>query len=202
MPRPATYDAETRDALLRAAGRILAEEGASMLTVRHLAAEVGATTSAIYALFGSKLGVVRAMFRAGFEHLAVRLGEVSEQDPLRRIHALGNAYRQAALDRPHLYQVMFACPVPGFVPNDDDAALCTSTLMVLHEAVESALATGAMRGEAEPLTVGLWAVVHGLASLELIGQLGSPAAADTVWDTTVDAAIAGLTHRARSSVNP
>lgn len=193
MPRPATYDAGTRDALLWAAGRILTEEGASMLTVRHLAAEVGATTSAIYALFGSKLGVVRAMFRAGFEHLAVRLLEVSEQDPLPRIHALGNAYRRAALEHPHLYQVMFACPVPGFVPNADDAALCTSTLMVLHEAVESAVATGAMRGEAEPQTVGLWAVVHGLASLELVGQLGPPAKADIVWNTTVSAAIAGLT---------
>ena len=193
MPRPATYDAETRDALLRAAGRILAEEGATMLTVRHLAAEVGATTSAIYALFGSKLGVVRSMYRAGFEHLAVRLGEVSEQDPLVRIHALGNAYRQAALDRPHLYQVMFACPVPGFVPNDEDGALASSTLMVLHRAVESALASGAMRGEAESLTVGLWAIVHGLASLELIGQLGPPATADIVWDTTLDAAIVGLT---------
>ena len=164
MPRPATYDADTRDALLLAAGRILTDEGASMLTMRHLAAQVGATTSAIYALFGSKLGVVRAMYRAGFEHLAARLGEVSEQDPVPRIHALGGAYRRAAAERPHLYQVMFACPVPGFVPSADDAALSGSTLMVLQGAVESALAAGAMRGEVEPLTVGLWAVMHGLTS--------------------------------------
>jgi AcrR family transcriptional regulator len=192
MPRPATYDASTRAALLRAAGRILTEEGAAALTVRHLAAQVGATTSAIYALFGSKLGVVRAMFRDGFAHLANRLAEVSEEDPATRIYALGQAYRRAALYQPHLYQVMFACPVPGFVPNADDAALSNSTLMVLKAAVESALAAGVVRGDADTLTVGLWAVVHGLASLELVGQLGPPVDPDTVWDITLRAAIAGV----------
>ena len=140
------------------------------------------------------------MYRAGFEHLAARLGEVSEQDPILRIHALGGAYRRAATERPHLYQVMFACPVPGFVPSADDAALSGSTLMVLQGAVESALAAGAMRGEVEPLTVGLWAVVHGLTSLELVGQLGPPARADIVWDTALGATVAGLaTSRPRSN---
>src|SRR5689334_15258908 len=134
MARPATYDQDTRDALLHAAGRILTEEGAAALTMRRLAAEVTATTSAIYALFGSKQEVLRAMYRQGFEGLAQRLGEVAEHDPVARVRALGLAYRHAALERPPLYQVMFACPVPEFTPSDADAELSLSTLMVLRDA--------------------------------------------------------------------
>jgi AcrR family transcriptional regulator len=193
VPRPATYDQATREALLLGAGRILAEEGATALTMRRLAAEVGATTSAIYALFGSKQEVVRAMFRAGFEGLAGRLAEVDEEDPIGRLRALAAGYRRAALDRPHLYQVMFACPVPEFVPTDEDAAFAASTLMTLRAAVVAALDAGAIRpGDADVLTVGLWAVMHGLVSLELGGAVPLPTDTDAVWKSTVDATLAGL----------
>lgn len=195
MPRLATYDQTTRDALLRAAGRILAEEGAASLTMRRLAAEVAATTSAIYALFGSKQEVVRAMYREGFDNLARRMAEVAQQDPVERIRALAFAYRRAALDRPHLYQVMFACPVPEFVPTEDDTALGVSTLMTLRDAVAAATAAGAIVGDVRDVTVGLWAVVHGLASLELAGSLDVETNADAVWDATVAATLAGLGHR-------
>ena len=197
MPRPATYDQTTRDALLRAAGRILAEEGAANLTMRRLAAEVAATTSAIYALFGSKQEVVRAMYREGFENLARCMGQVASPDPVERIRALAFAYRRAALDRPHLYQVMFACPVPEFIPTEDDSALGVSTLMTLRDAVAAAKAAGAVGGEVQDLTVGLWAVVHGLASLELAGSLDVETDADAVWEATLTATLAGLGDRTR-----
>jgi AcrR family transcriptional regulator len=192
VPRPATYDDATRDALLRAAGRILAEEGAAALTMRRLASEVAATTSAIYALFGSKEEVVRAMYREGFEGLAARLAEVTGTEPIGRIRALALAYRRAAHERPHLYQVMFACPVPEFVPSEEDAAVGRATLMTLHDALAAALRARAIRGDADTLTFGLWAVMHGLTSLELNGALGIATDADAVWHATVDATLAGL----------
>jgi AcrR family transcriptional regulator len=192
VPRPATYDQTTRDALLRAAGRILAEEGAAALTMRRLASEVAATTSAIYALFGSKEEVVRAMYREGFDGLAHHLAAVREDDPVARLRALAFAYRRAAHERPHLYEVMFACPVPEFAPSEDDAAAGRSTLMTLRDAVSAALDAGAIRGDADTVTVGLWAVIHGLTSLELNGSLEAETDADAVWQTTVGAALAGL----------
>jgi AcrR family transcriptional regulator len=192
MPRPATYDQDTREALLRAAGQILTEEGPAALTMRRLAAEVTATTSAIYALFGSKQEVLRAMYRQGFEGLARRLGEVDEDDPLGRVRALGLAYRRAARERPHLYQVMFACPVPEFAPSDEDSALSLSTLMTLREAVADAVRARAIHGDTETITVGLWGVVHGLTSLELSGALEVETTADSVWEATLSATLAGL----------
>jgi AcrR family transcriptional regulator len=193
MPRPATYDQATRDALLRAAGRILAEQGAAALTMRRLASEVAATTSAIYALFGSKEEVVRAMFREGFEGLAARLAEVGvRDDPVGRLRGLADAYRRAALERPHLYQVMFACPVPEFVPGEEDSAMSRATLATLQEAVAAAQRAGAIGGDEGAVTVGLWALIHGLTSLELSGSLDAETNADEVWNTTVDATLTGL----------
>jgi AcrR family transcriptional regulator len=192
VPRPATYDQATREALLRAAGRILTEEGPAALTTRRLASAVHATTSAIYALFGSKEEVVRAMYRDGFKGLAARLAEVEEHHPVQRIRALAFAYRRAARDRPHLYQVMFACPIPEFVPSEEDQTLALSTLMTLRDAVTAAVHTHAIRGHPDTVTVGLWAVVHGLTSLELTGSLDVETTADAVWDSTINATLEGL----------
>jgi len=192
VPRPTTYGQDTRDALLRAAGQILADEGAAQLTMRRLAGEVGATTSAIYALFGSKQEVVRAMYREGFDHLRRLQAQVTQQDPIGRLRALAFAYRRAALDRPHLYQVMFACPVPEFVPDDEDIELSLGTLLILRAAVAAAVAAQAFAGDIDTITVALWAVVHGLASLELNGSLSQQTDPLRVWNTALDACLAGL----------
>jgi AcrR family transcriptional regulator len=192
MPRPAIYDQATRDALLVAAGRILAEEGAGLLTMRRLAAEVGATTSAIYALFGSKQEVVRAMFREGFEHLIRLEAEVDQSDPVERIRELAYAYRRAALEKPHLYQVMFACPVPDFSPDDEDDEVGRESLLILRDAVAEAVAAQAFHGDVDTITVGLWALVHGLTSLELNGSLGHQTDPQQVWDIALDAGLTGL----------
>jgi hypothetical protein len=42
------------------------------------------------------------------------------------------------------------------------------------------------------LTNELWAVVHGLASLELLGCLGPPQAAEESWRHVISAMLAGL----------
>ena len=118
VPRAATYDHETREALLKAASRIVADEGVAQLTMRRLAAEVGATTSAIYALFGSKQEVVRALHRQGFEHLIERL---SRADP--GLASLAYAYRAAALEQPDLYRVMFM-----LAPSEQDSEMLRDAL--------------------------------------------------------------------------
>ncbi len=151
VPRIATYDHQTREALLKAAGRILADEGVAQLTMRRLAGEVGATTSAIYALFGSKQEVLQALRRQGFEHLAEHLSRAGPGLP-----ALARAYRQAALQRPDLYQFMFTQPL-----SEQDSGVVLDALG----------------------RVAVWALLHGLTSLELNGCLTDP---QSVWDCALE----------------
>lgn len=195
MGRPRIHDEATRDRLLVVAGHLLRREGPAALTVRRLADEAGTSTGAIYSLFGSKHDVVRAMYRAGFDNLASHQDEVDTRagvDPVERIRSHARAYRAAARARPHLYDVMFACPFPEFVPDDQDRARSLATLERLHAAVSAAIAAEAVDGNADVVTMVLWSTVHGLAMLELAGSLDVETRADDVWDVTVETLLRGL----------
>lgn len=195
MARPREYDDSTRTRILEVAGQVLGGVGPGALTVRRLASEVDASTSVIYSLFGSKVGVIRAMYREGFQSLADHLAAVDvDLPPIQRLHNLARAYRAAARAHPHLYDVMFACPVPEFVPSDEDHELAISTLHQLGQAVTDAVEQGVINGDPTVVTFSLWSVVHGLASLELSGSLDMESTADDVWQTTVGAALAGLSE--------
>jgi AcrR family transcriptional regulator len=193
MVRPTTYDAATRAALIDAAAAAVAAGGPDAVTLRGVAAAVGATTSAIYALFGSKEQLLRAVQREAFAGLARELERVpSGGDPLDELLELGLAYRRSALARPSLYLVMFSRD-PRLVPTEPaDAAAATATLGRLQGAVGRAQAAGALPGrDPGDITLELWALVHGLASLELLGALGDAAAADRHWQRALQAAVAG-----------
>ena len=192
MGRPREHDDDTREQLLVAAGQLLATDGPAALSIRRLADEVGTSTRAIYSLFGSKEGVVREMFVAGFEGLGQAFDEVGRpDDPVEELRALGLAYRRSALDRPHLYAVMFDCPVPEFTPSEADDAFALARLERLQSAVARAVDVGAVVGNDMEITFALWGLVHGLASLELSGV---PAGldADAVWAQALGAMLAGV----------
>lgn len=175
VARPRRYDDDTRLELVHAAAQLLATDGPAALSVRAVADAVGASTSAIYAVFGSKAELVRAMHRVGFEELEAQLSAVPlTDDPWADLLELGLAYRASAVARPHLYGVMFGRPVPEFVPDVDDAMLALGTLDHLRRVIQRIAATTGLPGslDVEQVTRASWARVHGLASLELAGGLG------------------------------
>ncbi|MGH7686496.1 MAG: TetR/AcrR family transcriptional regulator [Candidatus Dormibacteria bacterium] len=67
MGRPRLHDERTRAALLTAAERLVTEGGMDAISVRTAAVGAGTTTRAVYALFGSKQGLVQAMAQRSFE---------------------------------------------------------------------------------------------------------------------------------------
>ncbi len=72
---------------------------------------------------------------------------------------------------------MFGSPVPEFHPNDDDATFALSTLDMCIDAVQRCVDAGLFVGDAADMAHQMWAVIHGVTSLELRGMLGSPDAA-------------------------
>lgn len=192
MARPRQHDERTADALVDAAGRLLQAEGVRALSVRRVADEVGVSTQAVYSLFENKAGLVRALHRTGFARLAAELAEVTTTDPLGRVVDLGLAYHRTARANPHLYDVMFDCPVPEFEPTEDDLVASLGTLQVLRDAVGGAIEAGAMVGDVDDATMVMWAVVHGVSSLDLADSLGTPAEADRRVRLALEAAVTGL----------
>jgi AcrR family transcriptional regulator len=161
------------DQLVDAGARLLAEGGPAGLSLRRVAAAVGVSTMPVYTLFGDKQGLLVAMHREGFLRLGRALALVPPgDDPLFFLSALGLAYRQAALASPNLYGLMFGQAVPGFAAGTDGQAAADAAYRPLVEAVAGAQAADVLGGSsAERVALHLWAVAHGMVSLELTGQL-------------------------------
>jgi len=178
VPAVKTHTEDVATRLVDEAGRILSAEGAAALSLRRLAAATGTSTMAVYTLFGDKQGLIAAMYRAGFERLgaALRAATDDTDEPLAALANLGYAYRQAALANPHLYDLMFGRPVAAFEPDAVDKEIADAAYRPLVEQVQRCHDAGVLladpaAGGAERVAFFLWAVSHGMVSLELAGQL-------------------------------
>jgi AcrR family transcriptional regulator len=160
-------NSELTERLVDAAARILVGEGPGGLSLRKVAAAAGVSTMPVYTLFGDKQGLLDAMHREGFRRLGLALAGVPPTgEPLADLAALGFAYREAALASPHLYGLMFA---GGF--GHTEAA--DATYRPLVAAVARCQAADVFTGDdPEPVALHLWALAHGMVSLELAGKVG------------------------------
>ena len=192
---PRRPDPHLTSNLIEAAARLLAEEGPLSLTTRRLAAEVGASTTAVYTRFGGMDDLVRAMVHEGFERLNARLTAVeTTADPVEDVGALGFAYRTNALEHRDLYQVMFGgSTLGGFALTDEDRQYGRYTLESLVEAVTRCMEAGRFRA-ADPQLVAhqMWIALHGLVTLELGGYLALPYDADTCFNAQMLGLIVGV----------
>jgi AcrR family transcriptional regulator len=190
--RKAPPGVDVRLALLDAAGQLLLSEGADGITTRRLAAMAGTTTQAIYTEFGGKEGIARAMYREGFARLEARMRAVGETaHPYFDLLQQGRVYRDAALDSPHFYDVMFGSPIPQFTPDADDLAASRIAHDLLSAAIGRVIATGALveGADADKIAQWLWTVAHGVVSLELHGAIELDAA---TYDDYLALSLAGF----------
>jgi AcrR family transcriptional regulator len=157
---PKVADPEVREALIDAAARLLVREGPAALTTRRLAAEVGASTMAVYTHFGGMDGLRRHLRKEGFARLTAHFESVpAGRDPVADLSALGWAYCFNAVANPQLYRAVF---LEAPIDEEDEA--------VGRAAVERPIATVARCIEAgrfrpadpESLGIQLWAASHGM----------------------------------------
>jgi AcrR family transcriptional regulator len=171
MIRDANASNGMRPALIEAAARLIATEGAAALTLRRVAEEVGTSTMAIYTHFGGMPELRRAVRREGFARLAARSEHLGEsQDPVADLAGLGLAYYQLAISNPHLYRAMYMeQPLDA-----DDAAAGSETFNILVATVQRCIASERF-APADPgdLATQFWAVGHGAITLQM-AQLLTP----------------------------
>lgn len=177
--------AGTRDRLVQAAVRLLAEQGPAALQARRLARDVGASTMAVYHYFGGMPQLLAAVIDEGFRRLDAHLAAVSAtDDPVTDLGRLALAYRTAARENPHLYDLMFGLSAPGghrpeHAPSaTGEPSLSQRAYGHLVDAADRAVRAGRIRDQ-DPAHVAaqLWSMLHGYVTLELSGhfdQLDGP----------------------------
>lgn len=162
-------DDEQSVAILDAARRLLATEGAAALTIRRIAAEAGWSTMGVYSRFGSKDGIVDRLYADGFAELGRRMRAVPHtDDPVQDLLGIGLAYRETALANATSYEVMFHDVVPGFVPTPASTMVAAAVFTDLVDRVARAVAAGALQPhDPGDLALVVWALSHGFVSLEI-----------------------------------
>lgn len=151
-PRPKTTEQHPNleEAIKETAWRQIAETGASAMSLRAIARELGITAPAIYNYFPRRDDLVTELIVDAFNSL----GE-SQQDSIRnlpeddlstRLTTLGLAYRNWAVTHPQRYQLIFGTPIPGYeAPTDITTPAAAWSLVPLIETLQAIFAAGRLR---------------------------------------------------------
>lgn len=183
----ATFETETRIAILNAAASVLCNEGPTAFTVRRIAAAVNASTKAVYTHFGNKDGLFDALYLQSFADLADAMrAQVDPEEPAASLLRICDAYHDYALMQPTRYNIMF-----GDLGRAYEAPLASrrkafETFGILRQAVESCLPIERANDSGRVARL-IWATMHGVVSLESRGLLGPPDEIGNVFGDAVAA---------------
>ncbi|GAA3979691.1 TetR/AcrR family transcriptional regulator [Actinomadura viridis] len=175
-----------REKLIEAGVRLLEEQGPEALNARRLAAEIGASTMAVYTHFGGMAGLYEALAREAFARFERYLRRVPDtDDPVNDLLVLGLSYREFAVASPPRYRMMFGITSPGNVLPSFGHDLTTegtpTTMAEMNRAfallprqVRRAMDAGRIRRD-DPIAVAgqFWSMIHGYVLLETIGVFGA-----------------------------
>jgi AcrR family transcriptional regulator len=170
MGRPREHGDSTRQALLDAAERLIADGGPEALSVRAVADAVGTTTRAVYSVFGSKDGLLAALAQRVFELLGASLSrQPATDDPAQDLVAAAvDVFRAMALNNPAAYRITFLRIVPQLDLGAGTLAAAEDSMRLLQQRFERLRGAGGLNGRTVPeATRQFHALCEGLATIEL-----------------------------------
>jgi AcrR family transcriptional regulator len=194
-----------RDELLHAAVEILNEHGPDALQTRKIARAAGTSTMAVYTHFGGMPALIAEVAQEGLRQFDAALTVAPTSDPVADLIATGIAYRRYAIERPHMYRLMFGSTSAHGI-NAPAHNVLTLTLAEINEnypsfahvvrGVHRSMVAGRIIGRpgasanddatVVAIAAQFWAAIHGFVMLELAGYYGAGSSA-------VGPVLAGLT---------
>ncbi|MEV3961862.1 WHG domain-containing protein [Nocardia sp. NPDC050193] len=185
-----------RDALLAACLRLIETEGIAAVSLRRVAREAGVSSGATYHHFADRAALLADLAAQGFRLLTEQLSaaRATADSPTAGLLAVGQSYIRFAREQPGYFRLMFRPELSQPEKHPDTRAAGEAAFGVLADAVAACVTAGELPPErAEPTTLTLWALGHGLASLWLDGQLDKRG---TLFGTTaaalVDSVVDGI----------
>ncbi len=185
-----------RGQILEASERLLIETGdEEAVTIRAVAEAVGVTPPSVYLHFADKDDLLFAICEVHFaqldrvtEEAAARSDDLMESLALR-----GRAYIRFGIEHPEQYRILFMRR-PSHTPESFQVDRLRDAAAFGHlvEHVSKCVQAGLIDGDPLVVSLGLWAVVHGLTSL-LISKPDFPwPDLDVIIDHVCRTAIRGL----------
>jgi AcrR family transcriptional regulator len=165
-----------RQALIDAALDLIARKGPAGFTFADAARSAGVSSAAPYRHYRDREALIADVARRGFEAFEAHLERAWDEgrpEPYAAFDRMGRAYLAFARDEPAYYSSMFEA---GIAPDGEPGLRQASdrALAVLRRACE-ALSAGAPAGNRPPalmMSLHIWALSHGIASLFGRGDAG------------------------------
>lgn len=203
MTARARARAELVEEIKTSARRQLTEVGASELSLRAVARDLGMVSSAVYRYFASRDELLTALLVDAYDALGAAVEEAASDHRggfETRWVRVATAIREWAVAQPHEYALLYGSPVPGYqAPGDTIPAAArppVAALGVVADAVASnevdttrtAPISRALRGDLARLREGIdldlpdevlvralfaWTQVFGAISFELFGHFAN-----------------------------
>jgi AcrR family transcriptional regulator len=188
-PGTSPTERNVRDELLHAAVAILNEDGPDGLQTRKIASAAGTSTMAVYTYFGGMPGLIAAITEEGLRQFDAAMTMPPTSDPVADLMATGLAYRRYAIERPHMYRLMFGstsahginAPAHDVLTlslaeiNDHYPSFAHVVRGVHRSMLAGRIAAGSGADDATVVAVAaqFWAAIHGFVMLELAGYYGA-----------------------------
>ncbi|WP_406688721.1 TetR/AcrR family transcriptional regulator [Saccharopolyspora sp. ID03-671] len=187
---------QTRNEAKQVAMEQLAASGPSGISVNAIAKRMGITGPALYRYFANRDALLTELIADGYRDLAEALEDVAHEHrrktPENRFREVAAGFRAWALEGPQRFLLLFGTPVPGYVAPDETFELADRAFAPILEALAALapesppssaldrqlLAWRDRRGGPQPplpalrKAVRAWSRLHGVISLEVIGQFG------------------------------
>ncbi len=165
--------ARTKDEILNAAIELIMEQGIDNLQMREVAKRVDYSIGGLYQYFASKDEIINAACIEGDRRLTEYIKAVPTTLPLKTyLCEVGEAYIQFARQNPNHFAILFSMRTVGIAePFAADAPEMEGSFGILMTAVMRGIEAGQIQVTegfgAWEITYNLWAIVHGMATLEV-----------------------------------
>lgn len=164
------HHGDLKQALIRAALEVVAQEGGRNLSLRQVAKRVGVSHNAPYRHFPDRDALLAALAEEGFRDLTAAMITYSQgvPGPPEHLTAVGTAYVGYALEHPHHYRLMFSDFQWGSGVYPDLDFWSEKGFQVLLSAIDRGIRSGVFRQvETKSLALVAWSLVHGQALLAI-----------------------------------
>ncbi|MCB9947487.1 MAG: TetR/AcrR family transcriptional regulator [Rhodospirillaceae bacterium] len=167
--RRSYHHGNLREALIAAALDLIAEKGPAGFTFAEAARAAGVSAAAPYRHFRDRDALLADVACRGFERFAEALDHAWDEgrpEPLAAFDAVGRAYLAFARSEPAYYAAMFEAQLPPDASPELTRA-SDAAFAVLRRAAEvvCALAPADRRPPALMVSLHMWTMAHGIASL-------------------------------------
>ncbi|WFE65855.1 TetR/AcrR family transcriptional regulator [Micromonospora sp. WMMD714] len=185
---------DVRSEIVRAATRLLREQGAQAVTTRAVAQAAGVQAPTIYRLFGDKNGLVDAVAEAVLVAYVATKADTTPGDPLADLRSGWHRHVEFGLANPELFRLL------GTRGPDDPSPATVAGVDVLRSRVRRLAAAGLLRVDEQRATTMIHAAGTGviLALLETPAPQRDPGLAEAM----LDAVLGGILASAPATPDP